>query len=79
MNLTVDKREEKEQSKKLHQTPTISIIQSKNKVIFGRRKKEKERRRNLLGNSFLELIVIFQVLKIVFSIFCKHLADQKYP
>ena len=42
-------------------------------------KEKKEKRRNHLGNSILNLIVIFQVHIFVFPIFCKLLADQKYP
>ena len=72
---TEDKREEKEQNQHLHQIIFFKAFQ----VSFGRRKIKRRKDQNLLGNSLLELIVIFQVLNFVFPIFCKHLADHNYP
>ena len=47
----------------------------KNRVKFERNKKEEI----IFEDQILELFVIFQVQLFVSSIFCNHLADQKYP
>ena len=73
MFLTEDKEKKTEQ---INHTYIIFILQEQENIIRQRRKKGEEK---FLGNSILELIVIFQLLIFVFPIFCKHRADQKYP
>ena len=67
-----------QKTEELQITSTIQIFFQEQSIPF-EEKKEREEEEIICGDSFLELLVIFQVLIFVFPIFCKLLADQKYP